>query len=94
MSFVLYIMDLILKLISFRATSSAEKAAAARGGKVRSLSARLKIPTGAAARIIEPGTVEYLEMQRGAAYAATGAGASAGAVNHLHFQPRLFQGDL
>ena len=59
----------------------------ARSGKVRSLSARLKIPTGAAARIVEPGSVEWLELQRGAAYtpssgspAALGSGAAAAAL--------------
>lgn len=54
---------------------------------MRSLSARLKIPTGAAARIVEPGSVEWLELQRGAAYtpssgsrAALGSGAAAAAL--------------
>lgn len=50
-----------------------------RSGKVRSLSARLKIPTGAAARIVEPGSVEWLELQRGAAY-TPGAGSPAAAA--------------
>ena len=49
-----------------------------RSGKVRSLSARLKIPTGAAARIVEPGSVEWLELQRGAAYTPSSGSPAAG----------------
>ena len=56
-----------------------------RSSKVRALSKSLKIPTGPAARIVEPGSVEWLELQRGAAYtpssgssyAAGGAAAAA-----------------
>ena len=46
---------------------------------MRSLSASLKhlIPTGPAARIIEPGSVEWMELQRGAAYTPTAAGSAA-----------------
>ena len=49
-------------------SNSQDEAAASRSGKVRELSERLKIPTGAGNRIIEPGSVEWLELQRGASY--------------------------